>query len=68
MSFLNKFQSKINETREKLIAPDELQVSRIEICDSCEYLFKPIRQCKACGCIVDMKAKLISSKCPKNKW
>lgn len=30
---------------------------RIEICESCEYFYKPARNCMICGCFMDVKTK-----------
>jgi hypothetical protein len=31
---------------------------RIKICESCEYFWKPARNCMLCGCIMDVKVKV----------
>lgn len=31
---------------------------RIEICESCEYFYKPARNCAVCGCFMDVKTKM----------
>lgn len=56
------------EEAKKFIAPEELQKERIEICNSCDLLFTPTRNCKSCGCFVDIKTKILTVKCPENKW
>lgn len=47
---------------------DNLQKARIQICDNCERFFKPTRQCRECGCFMDIKTKLEQSYCPIGKW
>lgn len=31
---------------------------RIEICESCEFFWKPGRNCMLCGCFMDIKTKM----------
>lgn len=40
--------------------------SREGVCLSCEYYRKPI--CIKCGCIIAIKARLQTSRCPVGKW
>jgi hypothetical protein len=47
---------------------EEEQNNRINICNSCEFFFKPTKQCKKCGCVMTAKVALKSAKCPINKW
>lgn len=47
---------------------ENLQKARIEICDNCEKFFKPTRQCRECGCFMDIKTKLEQAYCPIGKW
>ena len=53
---------------ETIHAPEIIVKSRIEICDQCTELFKLTRNCKKCGCFVDMKARLKNIECPLKKW
>jgi len=71
MSFLEKLKQKTQEISQKVLqelASDDVQKDRINICNSCEFLFTPTRNCKKCGCFVDAKTRLQSSSCPINKW
>lgn len=71
MSFLEKLKQKTQEISQKVLpelASDDVQKDRINICNSCEFLFTPTRNCKKCGCFVDAKTKLLSENCPINKW
>lgn len=49
-------------------ADDTIVEQRIQICNSCDRLFKPTRNCKLCGCFIDLKVKSKLSSCPINKW
>jgi hypothetical protein len=35
----------------------ELFSKRIKICESCQFFWKPARNCTLCGCFVDIKTK-----------
>lgn len=41
---------------------------RLEKCYACEYFIKDKARCRACGCLVEYKARWKTTKCPKNKW
>lgn len=66
-TFLEKLQDRLETRAKTAIADESLANKRLEICNSCEFLNK-IRVCRECGCFVDAKTKLTSSRCPKNKW
>jgi hypothetical protein len=44
---------------------DELN-ERLETCSSCEYLLN--KRCLKCGCYIEVKTRLGTSKCPVGKW
>jgi hypothetical protein len=41
---------------------------RLAICQTCPNFIKSTTQCKECGCIMKLKAKLPNASCPINKW
>jgi hypothetical protein len=41
---------------------------RLALCGSCEVFSASNRTCNACGCFVDVKARMASSSCPLGKW
>jgi hypothetical protein len=47
---------------------EEVQKSRMEICSTCPYLFKLSKQCRKCGCLMNLKTQLPHASCPINKW
>jgi len=47
---------------------DDLFNQRYSICLQCPELLQITKQCKKCGCFMNMKAKLESAKCPIGKW
>lgn len=48
-------------------ASEEEVASRLDICGGCDEL-SITRQCKKCGCFMDIKAKLEKAVCPLGKW
>jgi hypothetical protein len=53
-----------NENR----SSNEVQKERINICYSCPELIQLTKQCKKCGCLMELKTKLEHAKCPIGKW
>jgi hypothetical protein len=49
-------------------ASDELATHRYLMCSSCPSLIKATKQCKECGCFMNLKVKLASANCPLGKW
>ena len=47
---------------------EEVRAKRLEICDQCPELIHMTKQCKKCGCFVQLKTKLESAFCPLRKW
>lgn len=46
----------------------EVQHQRITLCESCPEFLGLTRQCKACGCFMDLKTQLPHAACPIHKW
>lgn len=49
-------------------ASEDLKKSRLDTCFSCPELISLTKQCKKCGCFMELKAGLEMSKCPIGKW
>lgn len=47
---------------------EEVQKTRMEICNGCPFLFKISKQCRKCGCFMNLKTQLPNSYCPIGKW
>ena len=59
----------ISERFKNIIIHDEDIVNkRLDICKSCEFLFKPTNTCKKCGCFMNAKTKIATQRCPIGKW
>jgi hypothetical protein len=46
----------------------EVAAERLSICKACPELIKATKQCKKCGCIMNLKVKLPHAFCPIGKW
>jgi hypothetical protein len=77
--FANKLKEKLTQLKEttNTIATDiietvkideETRNIRLDLCLSCEHLFKPTQNCKKCGCFVQAKTWLKNTSCPIKKW
>lgn len=49
---------------------DEIYLNRVATCQGCEFFDSVQERCKACGCFVRAKARLVNAKCPlpEPKW
>jgi len=70
MSHIEKLKNKTEQKRKLwgLILSTEEKSVRTDICNSCDFLFKPTGTCKKCGCFIAAKAAIADANCPINKW
>jgi len=47
----------------RIFADDETFRRRIAICEKCDRFDPKLRQCKVCGCFMDVKAKFYAARC-----
>ena len=47
---------------------DDVESTRMSLCMDCPELIKSTKQCKQCGCFMNMKVKLEKAQCPIGKW
>ena len=59
-NFFERFMSAI-------VADKDVAHYRMAICTGCDK-FNEKRRCELCGCFMDIKTKIGSSKCPQEKW
>lgn len=52
---------------EKIISKQRYR-KRIKTCLECESYDPKYNRCKECGCFLLLKAALINTSCPKDKW
>lgn len=46
----------------------EIKNARISLCESCPEFLGLTRQCRVCGCFMDLKTQLPHADCPVGKW
>jgi len=51
-----------------IAASADLEKERLKVCEGCPEFAKLARQCRMCGCFMDMKVKLLEAECPAGKW
>jgi hypothetical protein len=56
----------INPKIEKL--PKKEYQKRLDICLGCDRLIKSTKQCRECGCFMNIKTQLPHASCPLGKW
>jgi hypothetical protein len=49
-------------------SPEEISMSRLEICKACEWFRPKTQTCKKCGCFMKLKTTLENAVCPIEKW
>lgn len=74
MSAWEEYKKKIGKTTPlDLLRPGEygdedVARSRYEICLECPRLIRTTKQCRECGCFMQLKVKLRDAVCPIGKW
>lgn len=56
----------LNPKKER--SAEEKANDRLSICKECPELIQMTKQCKKCGCFMELKVKLEEATCPLNKW
>lgn len=59
-----------------ILVDKEISLSRMEICESCEFYGMPDKKlnwlgdkrCQKCSCYMPMKTTLAQASCPEGKW
>ena len=52
----------------KVITEQDESSKRLLICESCEHYDAECMTCRVCGCLMRVKTKQMSAKCPQKKW
>ena len=68
MNFKNKFKEIAEKITNEAAVDSETRNTRLKICESCEFLFKPTSTCKKCGCYMPAKTWIRFEECPIKKW
>lgn len=67
---MSGFAEKVGDTIEGTcisVSTDDKK-SRLDICNVCDSFIQSTKQCKECGCFMEVKASLKAMKCPLKKW
>jgi len=56
----------LNPSTEKV--DDAEESMRYSMCNDCPEFIKLTKQCKQCGCFMNLKVKLKAAVCPIGKW
>ena len=46
----------------------ETRLERAGHCQKCEFYIRSTKQCRNCGCLVNLKVMLAKETCPVGKW
>lgn len=74
MSILTTLKQKLENSKNVIDKIEAIKVDalvqdeRLNLCLSCEHLFKPTNTCKKCGCFMTAKTWLKNASCPLKKW
>lgn len=64
---INKMVEQVKSIKGIKLADENVYNSRIEICGECDKL-EYGSTCMACGCVMQVRARLSDGKCPQKKW
>lgn len=71
----NKVAEEFKELKNAVLVPEGVRKARLSTCYGCDRFRRLLRQCRDCGCFVDVKTALdhvppLKSKvaCPLGKW
>lgn len=67
-SFLKDMGKDVIVDGNSIIASEDKQSERLQICNECSQFNKQSKRCYLCGCFMENKIKFNSSKCPASKW
>lgn len=68
-----KMSARMEELANKTVAladrvSPEVRQARLDLCLSCDKLYKPTTTCKLCGCFMKLKTWMPREFCPMKKW
>ena len=47
---------------------EDIYKERMDICNKCDYFINMTKQCKKCGCFMEIKTRIDNAYCPIGKW
>lgn len=46
----------------------QTRLERAGHCQKCEFYLRSTKQCRQCGCLVNLKVTIANEECPIGKW
>ena len=46
----------------------QIRLERAGHCQACEWYYRSAKQCRQCGCLVNLKVTIAAEECPVGKW
>jgi hypothetical protein len=46
----------------------EVRLERAGHCQKCEWYVRSSKQCRQCGCLINLKVIVANEECPAGKW
>lgn len=65
-TYFQTLQEMVANVPESESVSDSLYEERLSVCTGCERLADGM--CRACGCYVELRAKIEKNSCPYEKW
>ena len=65
---MNKLKNAAGDRLSNIKTEESVRNARMDLCTSCEFLFKPTGNCTKCGCFVKGKTWIADARCPIGKW
>lgn len=65
-TYFQTLQELVRNVPESEAVSDSLYEERLSVCTGCERLADGM--CRACGCYVELRAKIEKNSCPYEKW
>lgn len=66
-SDIDKMVSEVKSMRGVELTDEDTYRKRFGICEECEHFYYK-STCNLCGCVMQVRARLKSGRCPKKKW
>lgn len=53
---------------EGVLVTEDVYISRMDICKTCEFFRQTDSRCSKCGCFMEAKTRFVKTTCPIGKW
>lgn len=51
-----------------VLAEAELANERLKVCQKCDAYQKLLKKCSVCGCMLELKTRMVRAECPLQLW